>query len=105
MNKWTSLVAASLLAVTFLTPAWALTVKIETAMPLADHSDETLNLAIRRAIESTVEKATAMGLSWIWLDGARVLSDSIVVRMVATDDDNDDDDDDEGPATDLPRTF
>src|SRR5574342_163853 len=61
MNSWTSFVAASLLAVALVTPAWALTVKIETEVPLADHSDETLNLAIRRAVQSGVDGATAMG--------------------------------------------
>ena len=33
-----------------------------------------------------------MGLSWIWLDRALVLTDKVIVSMVATDDDVDDDD-------------
>ena len=92
MTRWTSLVAASLLAAALVTPAWARTVKIETTVPLVDHSEATLNLAMQQAVETTVQGATAMGLSWIWVDGARVLSDSLVVRMVATDDDPDDED-------------
>ena len=44
------------------------------------------------AVETTVQGATALGLSWIGVDGARLLSDSLVVRMVATDEDPDDED-------------
>jgi hypothetical protein len=92
MIRWTSLVAASLLAAVLVTPAWARTVRIETTVPLVDHSEAALNLAMQQAVETTVQGATAMGLSWIWVDGARVLSDSLVVRMVATDDESDDED-------------
>jgi len=92
MTRWTWLVAASLLAAALVTPAWARTVRIETTVPLVDHSEATLNLAMQHAVETTVQGATAMGLSWIWVDGARVLSDSLVVQMVATDDEPDDED-------------
>lgn len=92
MTRWTSLVAASLLAAALVTPAWARTVRIETTVPLVDHSEATLNLAMQQAVETTVQGATAMGLSWIWVDGARLLSDSLVVRMIATDDEPDDED-------------
>jgi hypothetical protein len=92
MTRWTSLVAASLLAAALVTPAWARTVRIETTVPLVDHSEAAFNLAMQQAVETTVQGATAMGLSWIWVDGARVLPDSLVVRMVATDDEPDDED-------------
>jgi hypothetical protein len=65
-------------------------VKIETAVPLSDHSPETLERAIKEALDTTVQGATAIGLGWIRLDGARVLEDSVVVRMVAADDDDED---------------
>ena len=99
MNSLIVFIAAPLLALALVTPARALTVKIETAVPLADHSDETLNLAIRRAVQSAVDGATAMGLTWIWFDDARVLSDAIIVRMVATDED------DERPGAAIGLTF
>ena len=93
MTRWTSLVAGSLLAAALLTPAWARTVRIETTVPLVDHSAATLNLAMQQAVETAVQGATAMGLSWIWVDGGQVLSESLVVRMVATDDEPADDED------------
>jgi len=58
MKRWTSLVAAWLLAVTLVTPAWARTVRIETTVPLADHSEETLNRAMKQAVEKSVQGAT-----------------------------------------------
>jgi hypothetical protein len=35
-------------------------------VPLADHPEETLNRAMKEAVETAVQGATAMGLSWIW---------------------------------------
>jgi hypothetical protein len=58
MKRWTALVAAWLLAVTLVTPAWARTVRIETTVPLADHSEETLNRAMKQAVEKSVQGAT-----------------------------------------------
>jgi hypothetical protein len=46
--------------------------------------------------------ALAMGFSWIRLDGARVLEDAVVVRMVASDDDSKDTPDEEGPSVSTP---
>jgi len=73
-------------------PAWARVVKIETTEPLADHSDKAVEGALKGALDRCVRGATAMGLSWIWLDRALVLTDKVIVSMVATDDDVDDDD-------------
>jgi len=48
-----------------------------------------------------------MGFSWIRLDGAGVLEDTVIVRMVASDDDSEDTPDEEGracaPRSTLPR--
>jgi hypothetical protein len=55
---------------------------------LSDHSPETLERAIKEALDTTVQGATAMGFSWIRLDGARVLEDTVIVRIVASDDDS-----------------
>ncbi|HTY80446.1 MAG TPA: hypothetical protein VMI34_21640 [Candidatus Bathyarchaeia archaeon] len=92
MNRPISLLAASLLMASLVTPVWARTVRIETTVALSDHSEETITRAITQAVETAVRGATAMGLSWIWVDGARVLSDTLVLRMTATDDDPDDQD-------------
>jgi hypothetical protein len=93
MSKWTSFVAAWLLAVMLVTPAWARTVRIETTVPLTDHSEEALNRAMRQAVAKSVQGATAIGMSRMRIDGAWVLPDTLVLWMVATDGDSDDDDD------------
>jgi len=83
---------ALLLALAAAAPAWARVVKIETTEPLSDHSDQAVEGALKGALDRCVRGATAMGLSWIWLDRALVLTDKVIVSMVATDDDVDDDD-------------
>jgi hypothetical protein len=55
---------------------------------LSDHSPETLQRALKKALDTTVQGATAMGFSWVRLDGARVLENAVIVRMVASDDDS-----------------
>lgn len=86
MKIWISLAAAVVLAVTLTTPASPRTVKFETAVAVADQTDESLDRAIRQALETTVRAATAMGLTWIWLDRASLAGGAIHIRMVATDD-------------------
>ena len=93
MSKWTSFVAAWLVAATLVTPAWARTVRIETTVPLTDHSEESLNRAMRQAVAKSVQGAKAIGMSRMRIDGAWVLPDTLVLWMVATDGDSDDDDD------------
>src|SRR5256712_8867962 len=66
--------------------------KIEAEEPLPDRSDQAVEGALQGALDRCVRGATAMGLSWIWLDRALVLTDKVIVSMVATDDDVDDDD-------------
>lgn len=72
--------------------AWARVVRIETTTPLSDHSDQTIDRALEDALDRCVRGATAMGLSWIWLDRTLVLTDKVIVRMVATDKESEDDD-------------
>jgi hypothetical protein len=100
MSKWTSFVVGWLLAAMLVTPAWARTVRIETTVPLTDHSDEALNRAMRQAVAKSVQGAAAIGMNRMRIDGAWVLSDTLVLWMVATDGDSDDDD--EGTDSDAP---
>jgi len=64
---------------------------------LSDHSPETLERAIKEALDTTVRGATAMGFSWVRVEGAQVLEDAVVVRMVASDDDPENTADEECP--------
>ena len=93
---------ALLLAMALAAPAWARTVKIETAVPLSDDAPESLEKAFTEALDTTVRGAVAMGFSWIRLDGARVLEHSAVVRMVATDDESEDIPEEDPPGTSAP---
>jgi uncharacterized protein YggE len=89
-TPWWLGVAAILLAT--LTPtgaAWARTVKFEVAEPLSDVSDSAVERALKSALDSCVQRATAMGLAWIWLQDATVLPNRVVVKMVASDEDPD----------------
>jgi hypothetical protein len=69
---------------------------------LSDHSPETLQRAIKEALDTAVQGATAMGFNWVRLDGALVLEDAVVVRMVASDDDSENTRDEEGPSVSTP---
>jgi hypothetical protein len=69
---------------------------------LSDHSPEALERAIKEALDTTVQGATAMGFSWVRLDSARVLEDTVIVRMVASDDDPRTPPDEEGPSVSTP---
>jgi hypothetical protein len=79
----------ALVTLAWMSPAWARTVKIETQASLADRSDRAVDEAMKQAVDNCVQRATAMGLSWIWLDNAAVLGDAVIVKMVATDEDVD----------------
>ncbi|HEV8440961.1 MAG TPA: hypothetical protein VGT40_22980 [Methylomirabilota bacterium] len=84
---WSGVVVVAL---TLSTPAWARVVKIEMAAPLPDRSDRSVDRAIKSAVDTCVSRATAMGLSWIWLHDAAVLPGKVVVQMIATDEDEED---------------
>ena len=90
-----------LLTMTWVAPAWGHMVRIETTVPLADHSDETLWRATQRAIENAVQRAKTLGLRSYWIDDAWVLQDAVVLWMIATDDDPEDDPRDDGDGLDA----
>jgi hypothetical protein len=83
--------------------AWARTVKLEAAEPLADASDPAVERALKNALDSCVRRATAMGLAWIWLQDATVLPNRVIVKMVASDEDLDEAGEDEVHVIDLSR--
>ena len=79
------LVGAVLLGALAVTPATARVVTIQTAASLPDRSDRSVDQALDIAVGDCVRRATAMGLSWIRLQDAAIVTDHLVVQMVATD--------------------
>jgi hypothetical protein len=94
--------AALLLVLAAASPGWTRTAMIETAAPLTDRSDRSLELALKSAVDTCVRGATAMGLSWIWLRRAAIQGEQLVVQMIATDEDDANDEEDDPPLRDLP---
>ena len=80
-----SLTAALLVLAVSAVPVSATVVKIETAAPLADQSEKSLDSALSQAVEQSIRGAAAMGLSKVWFDQAFVMPGRVVVRMLATD--------------------
>jgi hypothetical protein len=66
-------------------PALARVAAIETSAPLADHSDEAIKAAITQAVVTAVRGAVAMGLPWVQVRNATVLSELVTVQILATD--------------------
>jgi diacylglycerol kinase len=98
MRHLVPLALVLLLMSAIVTPAWARTVVIESTVPLADDSEETLRSAIKKAIENAVRGAAALGLRAMQVNGAQVFSNALMLRLIATDDDPGDDDPDDGEA-------
>lgn len=93
MHGLLRILTAVLLVLAVAAPVGATVVKIETAAPLADQSEKSLDAALTQAVEKSIRGAAAMGLSMVWLDQAFVLPGRVVVRMLATDEDLEDEDD------------
>lgn len=64
-------------------PAAAATVIIETAAPLADRSEESVKLALREAVEASIQSAMAMGIVGVRLESAVLHESRVVVRLRA----------------------
>ncbi|MGH7263603.1 MAG: hypothetical protein ACREMB_01960 [Candidatus Rokuibacteriota bacterium] len=73
-------------------PAAARIAAIETTAPLDDHSQESIESAIRQALQSAVRGAVAMGLPWVQVDQAVVFADAVIVKILASDSRFEDDD-------------
>jgi hypothetical protein len=104
MGTLKSVAAAVGLTLLVAGPSSATVVRIETAATFADASEESVNVALHEAVESSIKGAAAMGLSTVWLDQAFVLDDRVVVRIFATDETTaEEDEDDAEPA--VPDTM
>jgi membrane-bound lytic murein transglycosylase B len=88
--RW--IIAGVFLMLVVTTSAHATVVKMETAALLADLSEQSVDAAFRQAVETCIRGAAAMGLSKVWLDQVDVVSNHVVVRILATDDVQDDED-------------
>ena len=86
------LTAASLALSVAAAPVAGREVKMETRVALEDHSEGSIKQALREAFEISVRGAIAMGLPHVSVDGVRVLSDAVVLALVATDEVDDADD-------------
>jgi hypothetical protein len=89
MRVFAWLTAAALTLCVFASPVSARVVRMETKVALEDQSDSSIKQALREAFQTSVRGAIAMGFSRVWVDGARVLPDAVVLAMVATDEDDD----------------
>ncbi len=98
MRKFVPLALTLLLMSAVVPTAWARVVVIEATVPLADESEETLRSAVKKAIENAVRGAAALGLRSLQVNGARVFSNALVLRLIATDDDPADTDPDDPEA-------
>ena len=94
MRKFVPLALALLLMSAIAPPAWARIVAIEAAVPLAD-SEEALRSAVKKAIENAVRGAAALGLGSLRVNDAKVSSNALMLRLIATDDNPDDTDPDD----------
>jgi hypothetical protein len=101
MRKFVPLALALLLMSAMVSPAWARVVVIEATVPLADESEETLRSAVKKAIENAVRGAAALGLRSLQVNGARVFSNALVLRLIATDGDPADTDPDDPEAEEM----
>ena len=89
MRTFVWLTAASLTLCVATSPVLARVVRMETKVALEDQSEPSIRQALREAFQTAVRGAIAMGFSRVWVDGARVLPDAVVLGMVATDEDDD----------------
>ena len=83
------LVTVTLIVLAVGSPAWARAVRMETTVALEDRSEPAVKQALREAFDISVRGAIAMGFKRMRVDGARVLPDSVILAMIATDEDDD----------------
>jgi hypothetical protein len=96
MTRSVPLVLALILVGTVALPSFAQVAVITTTAPLADHSEVTVDAAVKLAIQTAARGAVAMGLPHLRLHRALILQDAVMVEVVAADADASDD----SPSTD-----
>lgn len=106
MRMLTWFAVVPLVAFAIASPVSARVVRMETTVALADVSDQAVERALRRALDTSVRGVLAMGLAWICVDEARVLSDAVILRTLGTDEEPVGRDGDRGSEQDMcSRTF
>lgn len=103
MRKLTWLAVVPLVAIAIASPVSARVVRMETTVALADLSDQAVTLALRQALDGSVRAVVAMGLAWLCVDEARILSDAVVLRTVGTDEEPVDRDGEASASPDMCR--
>jgi hypothetical protein len=63
---------------------------LETTVALEDQSEPFIAQAFRRALDTSMQTAAAMGLASMWIAEAHVRADAVVLGVVATDEEDDD---------------
>jgi hypothetical protein len=81
--RW--LVFTLLLVLSVASPSWARVATIETAVPLQDHSEQSLKAALAEGVQTLAKGALAMGLSWLQVRQVLVQEDTLRIQVVATD--------------------
>lgn len=103
MRILTWLAVVPLVAIAIASPVSARVVRMETTVDLADLSDQAVAVALRHALDTSVRAVVAMGLAWLCVDEARILSDSIILRTVGTDEEPGDRDGETSASPDMCR--
>lgn len=85
MKRIGGLVLGLLLVLGTAAPSMAQLASITGRAPLADQSDDSLQAALDQAVGQAVERAVALGLRPLALEGAIVGPDYVLVRILATD--------------------
>jgi len=88
MRALAGFLIASLMLLWLASPVSARVLRMETTVALADHSEASIEAALRQALEIAVRSARANGLSSLWFAEARLLEDAIVVATIATDEED-----------------
>ena len=92
MRKLIWIAIVSLLTLAASRPVAARVVRMESAVALVDHSGSSIEQAFRQAFDTAVAGARAMGLPTMRVGDARVLTNAVILLVVATDETIDDDD-------------
>ena len=87
MRPLNRLVLALLLILSLASPGVAAVATIETAVPLQDHSEQSVKAALTEAIQTIARGALAMDLPWVQLNRVVVLEDTLTIQIFATDTD------------------